>query len=522
MSLAAPARDERGIVLVMALGVLLVLSIVGMAIALHAVSSTHNSAYSAQEQTAFALAESGVNDALSVLAANVPTNGALLPETSCSPSGSSFACSTTLSLSNGGFAFAGSYDAVNRIWTITSTGQTRNPDGAAIKKTVVRTVQVTDAASGPLAAAWNRVYSDDATSACGMTINDIVVAVPVTARGNLCLNDDSKTPGVAQLTGSTVEVGGNATLQANTSIGSSSGTTVETARIGGGCKYGSQSSHAPCQGATDHVWASNLVTGAFTASRPTVDFAYWSTHADLGPSNKCTGADKSGAYAPDFSTAAFELTQDPGAGPGSKASSSSSLDAVSYTCRTRDANGNVAGELSWDATNRVLTVKGTIYFPGDAYFHDHAGTPSSHPANYVVHYQGRATIYVAGNWHNDEEVCAGGSGTNGCRSSISSWDPTQNLLTFVAGGSKSPGNNDFDFHMDSAFQGVLYALNDCKIREGAMLSGPVLCNTMNVDPNGTATTLNPWPALGSLLPGQTYGTPPTAADYRLVVGQQSG
>src|SRR5262249_49420462 len=233
----------------------------------------------------------------------------------------------------------------------------------------------------------------------------------------------------------------SATLQSNTSIGSSANTTVQSARIGASCKYASQSSHNPCQGATDHVWATNLTTGAFIVSRPTVDFSYWSTHADLGPNNKCTGSDKTGAYAPDFSNSAFEISQDPGGGPGSSASSSTSLAAVSYTCRTRDANGNVAGELSWDATIRVLTVKGTIYFPGDAYFHDHAGTPSSHPANYVVHYQGRATIYVAGNWHNDEEVCAGGNGTTGCRSSISNWDPTQNLLTFVAGGSKSSGNN---------------------------------------------------------------------------------
>jgi Tfp pilus assembly protein PilX len=71
MSLATPARDERGIALVMALGMLLVLAIVGTTVALPAVASTHHSAYSAQEQTA-----------LSVLAANVPTTSTLLPPAS--------------------------------------------------------------------------------------------------------------------------------------------------------------------------------------------------------------------------------------------------------------------------------------------------------------------------------------------------------------------------------------------------------------------------------------------------------
>ncbi len=48
---------------------------------------------------------------------------------------------------------------------------------------------------------------------------------------------------------------------------------------------------------------------------------------------------------------------------------------------------------------------------------------------------GRATIYIAGGWHNDEAICAGGSGLTTCRTdaAISNWDPSQNMLVLTIG-----------------------------------------------------------------------------------------
>jgi hypothetical protein len=47
------ANDERGIALVMALGMLLMLAIVGATFAVYSVSNTHQATYSASKQSAY-------------------------------------------------------------------------------------------------------------------------------------------------------------------------------------------------------------------------------------------------------------------------------------------------------------------------------------------------------------------------------------------------------------------------------------------------------------------------------------
>jgi Tfp pilus assembly protein PilX len=310
------------------------------------------------------------------------------------------------------------------------------------------------------------------------------------------------------------------TYAGEASIGQDSANPVQEVDVLGTCKWSATAAQA-CSAANanaNHVWAGGFAAPSPWVGKPLVDFSYWYDNAAPGPKHGC---DVSSGTPPTFDSNSTydggnseqELTPESGHdSPGADGGVSGTN--MSYTCKAKDAQGNVIGELSWNMVTRVLTVKGTIFFDGNAVFHDHNG--------YVVHYQGKATIYVAKKWHNDEAVCAGGSGITTCRTTaaISSWDPTQNLLVIIAGGKNNAGDADWDFHTDySAFQGVLYAKNDCDLKDSAMLSGPILCNNLAV--SGTPG-FYAWPPLGSLLPGQMYGSTTTSTDFLVQVGNQSG
>src|SRR3954471_5148218 len=70
--------DERGMALVMAIGITAVLGIAGTTAMAYSTSGAQEAAQSGTRQTAFSLAEAGVNDAMAVL--NLPTNNALDPD----------------------------------------------------------------------------------------------------------------------------------------------------------------------------------------------------------------------------------------------------------------------------------------------------------------------------------------------------------------------------------------------------------------------------------------------------------
>ena len=282
------------------------------------------------------------------------------------------------------------------------------------------------------------------------------------------------------------------------------GTTgpIARANIAGTCKYNAQVAHTPCS-ATDHVWASTITTSPTNLTRPTINWSYWYANANPGPMHPCTTTsgtppafDSNSTY--DGGNAEKELTPE-GAG-------------ASYTCQAKDAGGNIIGELSWNVTTRVLTIKGTIFFDGNAVFHTHDAA--------AWHYHGRGVIYISRNWHNDEPACAG-SATTDCRTNgMPTWDTNTDLLVLVIGGKNTPGSNDFDFHRNnSAFQGAIYSVNTCNIRETAYMQGPLNCGAY--DFGGDSPSFFAWPPLPNSATGQIYSTG-TDSDVQLVVGVQTG
>jgi hypothetical protein len=277
-----------------------------------------------------------------------------------------------------------------------------------------------------------------------------------------------------------------------------SGTPVSRASIVGTCKWGGQTAHTPCS-ATDHVWASTITTST-TLTRPTINWQYWYDNAAPGPKHPCT---VSTGTPPTFDTNA---TYD-----GLNADQDITTEGQSYTCQSKDASGAVIGELSWNHSTRVLTIKGTIFFDGKMGFRDHDVN--------AWHYRGRGVIYIATDWHNDEPACAGSAATNCRTTGMPLWDTNTDLMVLVIGG-KNPAGDDFDFHRDNAaFQGAIYAVHTCKIKETAYMQGPLNCGAL--DFSGDSPTFFAWPPLPSSTPGQIYSTG-TTSDLQLVVGTQTG
>ncbi len=218
---------------------------------------------------------------------------------------------------------------------------------------------------------------------------------------------------------------------------------------------------------------------------------------------------------------------------------------ASYTCQVWE-NGALVGELSWNKTTRVLKVQGTIFRDGNFRFDDDGS---------VVHYQGRAIIYASGDLEFDEQVCAGGSGTTSCFSypypsaTAGDWDPTQNLLILLTGATDTGGNGASEYdqggstcspsgtascpngYKPSGFQGIVYSNGECLIHQEFQLSGPVMCDTINIvnGQSGSGDHGSPswpafytWPNIGSLIDGQIYVNTASAEAFEMELGPTDG
>ena len=133
--------------LIMAIGILGVLSLTGATLIYYSSSNARSASASKGHETAYTLAEAGVAQALSVL------NNSLSPLTG------SLLGSTTLQLEGGSVTYSGTLNGTT--WTITSTGTVTNPTGAAaVTRTLTRSAEVYGLNSGANVAAWNRWYSN--------------------------------------------------------------------------------------------------------------------------------------------------------------------------------------------------------------------------------------------------------------------------------------------------------------------------------------------------------------------------
>jgi hypothetical protein len=426
-------RDEHGIALIMSLGILFVLTIsLGTVIYVTSASARH-AEHSNAGQKSYALAEAGVNNAISVLVANYPG-------TTIFPGDAGLLPTRTTTYPEGTVTWSGSLvqTALGAQWPfewrITSTGTVENPTGPGasdVSRTATAIVPVvmpeTQNAGGDSVLNFIYAYTNL------LFEQSVPIETPVYATGNLTLGNTSTIAGAAK----TVAVGGNLTLENPQNAVGQSSDRLAAVYVEGSCKYKNNPTHTPCQWDTDNVFAAGpgtnqggttipptLITQIPTltcCAVPSSQIGFWYRFSSPGPYFGCV---TSSGTVPVFDT---DTTLNNSAGGGAP---QNLTPAGSYSCTT------AGGQITWNAGTKTLTIGGTVYIDGSAYISAGSGTT----------YNGVGTIVLSGTFLMDNHtyMCANTS----C--DPDSWNPNNEALVIVANGDGvgccgqsqvSPGNS---------------------------------------------------------------------------------
>ena len=494
--------------LVMALGTMLVLAVsMTTAISFAMAGSRHAVRFSA-DQKAYALAEAGLNNALAVLGANYPGSVAY-------PGDPNLLSARTTTYAEGSATWSGSLLPVaNSPWTwqwkIASVGRVKNPTGPgaadatrSVSAVVPVTIPANKQTSGKGVLNWIYGGTDITFS------QSVQIGSPVYAVRDLTLLSSAKIAGNA----GKLAVGRNLTLTSNQNrVGLLSGSDprIGEAHVVGLCSSKANVVLHQCGGSatatswdTDDVYATaadHSLLGLLDAApsltccapvggavapiaSPVSDMGFWYQNADLGPTVACDASTKSGTP-PTFDTGdntinntatlsvPFNLTPATG----------------SYTCQSfyDAAHTSLRGELSWNASTKVLKIKGTIFIDGSVTIDSsgYSGSP-------VFKYTGQATVVVSGTFAvKSAKICAVISGSD-CDRSSGAWNPNNDALVVVADGDGVNGGVQSQSNVvesgvgialvtGASFQGALIANKTIKTEQTATQQGPMISVYGNV------------------------------------------
>lgn len=511
--------DESGIALVVALGITVVLSI-SVTTAVYYTSTNARSANVSKDRgTAYFLAEAGINSAMSILSR--PTNNALdkyalCPDATSNPPlpcmHDSTSDSSTTVYKEGTVSWYGTLSTNPALgtawWTVTSTGYVRNPTSptaSQLKRTLTATIAVIPTTSQPLNnPSWDYIFvrapnwSGTALSGCDMTLQQSVnVTSNLYVLGNLCFQNTSK------MSSGKLYVKGSVDLQQNANQVGTSTVPISQMHVGMGCRYRSQSLHNPCvqgagggAGTADNVWATVLDNTVQVITPPTVDWDGWYLNASPGAYFPCDAAynNPGDPAVPSWSfdtpvaamadSDAHKLTY-----RNDNQGIVNLTPATSYKCK------NAGGEISWDATNKILTVAGTIFIDGSATVQN----------GVVNRYQGSATLYLWGTFLlKNSKLCPYSSGTT-C--TTSNWNSQNDLLGIVAHGNGSvPADNqvaagDSVQLVSAYFMGAIYAQNNIDVDTTSLVDGPMDAADVKLG-QSSSSTFNGFTYVPVGLPGE--------------------
>jgi len=458
-------RRQDGISLIMAVGILGVLSLAGTSAIYYSNTNQRSAVYSQEDASAYDLAEAGINEIMSILGHtnNNALNPTLLPE-------------TTRTYDAGSVTWKGTLIAATSVWVITSTGRIHNPTGAVkeVTRTLKAEVPITPTYTQPLNnPAWDYIYSTRTGNTCDMELaNNVLGSARLYVEGNFCLKQN------AGITISAMTVKGDVTVENNAKIGlnTNMSTRVET-YVGGSCKYATGAWGSPCSGNQDARnifskrdgpnWAIGVNPVPPVIARPQADLSEWYERAIPGPANDCTSANGARSGSP-------PVFDNDGVRNNSVPTSFNLTPASSYTCRVGSANAP-AGELSWNATTKTLKILGTIFIDGSAQI---AG-------GNLNQYNGQGTIYMSGTFYVDGKMCGGVLNGN-C--DFPSWNPNTEMFMVVTGGSGGQAGTDTGILVNNngQFQGGLYADYQIRFSNNAHAHGPLVGSTIVFVNNVTA------------------------------------
>lgn len=467
--------------LIMSIGVMTVLGISSVTLIEYTTSNSKAASRSKQDQGAYGLAEAGINNAMAVLSkqGNNTLSPTLLP-------------ATTSTYENETVVWSGTLDQNTGIWSLTSTGTTRNPNGPSsgkVRRTVTAKVKLTaqETATVPSQNAWNYVFvTSTADPSCDLTLPaNYVWNASLYVVGDMCLGNGARVTGTGN---HGLLVHDKLTLSTSTSAVGASGALVNKVQVKTGCRYASNPLRSPCTSA-DNVWATTLDSNPPVITTPVADFAGWYANAAPGPKFACTYKEGS---PPAFENETTNPTRNNSGGTVNLTPSGSS-----YKCRVGPESAPF-GELSWSHTAKVLTVHGTVYIDGSAQV-------SGPPGGDLYTYDGQGTLYLSGTFtvNSSMKFCVRASGGD-C--DWGGWNPNSDMLT-IAAGNGTATSRDVSIGSSARFQGALYASYEVELASSSKAEGPLVTPRLQL---GSGATSDPWDSVTAVpanVPGNTATYP---------------
>jgi len=533
--------DERGFALVIALALTVIFSMTVITVIEAATSNTHSSDMSKNRVTAYSLAEAGIANANSLLAAKNPYDAHLLhpqdqyAQPDCAnppanPTGAALlgdTCSKMVYTLDGGTATVwGWLDTTTANWTITSTGQvTRNAFASVpAKKTLTVVVHIRARASQQnVTPAWNYVFVKDTTAnVCNITIDQTTtLSSSVYTEGNFCIKNSASVTEPNPADPVLLEVRGKLVWISNPSKGIGQASPLQevtSAKIGGGCVSGSVDNQGVLTTGATHtctrpptgsdyfyVKSGGYSTTAPAISSPTVTSTDWDNYYQYSTISRLQPCNAGGLASTNFDndttrntslTTAFNLTP-----------------TTNYTCQTKNSNGYVIGELDWDATNHILSIRGTVFIDGNVTINGvvkYRGVNKygTHPSGsdgsdglggmMVMYVSGTVSLLNQGvfcGWNTVNDTAA----YSGSTCDFSAWTPGTSMFMFVTGGGVT-------LNQQSYFQGAIYSAGTVTLGQSAVTEGPLLTNMITL---GQSVQMKPLPGLADL-PLGAPGNPNTS------------
>jgi hypothetical protein len=291
---------------------------------------------------------------------------------------------------------------------------------------------------------WEYLFIDQ-PSGCITMGNSVSLDLALYVRGDLCLTNNSQVDSPA------VHLFGDLYVENEAQIGSAGDPVTEFAATGT-CHY--MSTPVAC-GPPGHVYASSTLSNPPVITKPTAELSTWYSAADLGPASNCTTGSFPGGFDNDstlnVSRGQVDITP-----------------AAAYDCRKLDGAGNLIARIAWQpGSPGTLTLMGTIYFDGDLTWTN---------LN-LIQYDGRGVLYASGQVRiaNRADLCA----VPACDAT---WDPSVDLLVFVAGSLYAEGSTviggEVGNHVN--FQGALYIVNDFEMENNTSIWGPVITRSATI------------------------------------------
>ena len=519
-------NEQSGMALVMAVGMLAVFSIVGTTTLVYTTSNSRSSAVSKERERAFSLAEAGLNNAMAVLSlpTNNALDPDVLPSTELTASSATYEGGTakwygTLDRANAMWTITslGLYS--------NPTGHGVSPVRRTLTAKVPIIPTYTQPLNNPvwnyLYAGHTGSACDQTLN------NNITGSSRMYVAGNLCLNPNVQLAQSTVIVGGNLDVSNNAAVGASTNMSTRVETYVGgncrySVGSWGACGGNQDAKHIYSKLANGTIGVSATPP---IVPPPTADYALWYENAIPGPSQSCTTSsgtiptfDNNYPSRDASVPTVFDLTPSSSyicrTGPGASTTLATAITASQTTVTvasasafpssqfkiriddevmtvtggfgtptwsvTRGSSGTTAavhasnqtvirddatpsGELSWNATTKTLTVKGTIFIDG-----------SVRITNAQLNtYNGQATLYLSGTFRMTGSLC-GSVSAGAC--TFATWNPNSEMLTVVANGNGGQVNPGDSIMVDNnySFQGGLFGTNAIEFGNNVNIGGPVV------------------------------------------------